>query len=104
MKNLLLILAITFVGFTNAQSDDLVSADAKEMKPLIVDYVDAPNGKAAVMCIIGYVFFQDKEGNLIEIMKTAEGPVAYQFMQPVRCSDYINRKEKLGGYNALLTP
>ena len=96
MKNLLLVLAIAFVGFVDAQSDDFPSlAEEKLLKPIIVDYVKTPKGTATLMCIIGYVFLQDEEGNLTQLMREGDGVVAYRFMQPMSCSAYLKRKTLL---------
>ena len=75
MKNLLLMLAIAFVGTTNAYVD------------LLGTKREGVN-KYEILCFNGYVFIKDKQsGSLVQFMISTNNGA-----QPLTCNNYNNNK------------
>ena len=79
MINLLLILAITFVGFVDAQEiKEPYMIERLEIKPIIY----------RVVCIQDYVFIETFDGGLTQMMREGDEGARLVPMQPMKCEDY----------------
>ena len=75
MKNLLLILAIAFVGITNAYVE-------------LIETKREGNNEYEFLCVNGYVFIKDKEsGSLVQFMRDDPDGAS-----PLTCRNYLKNR------------
>ena len=85
MKNLFLIIAITFVGLANAQDvkviENLKNEENQELQDL------------RVLCVKGYVFIEQSNGNLVQFLKWSRDAYNTRALaSPLLCGDYKKLK------------
>jgi len=85
MKNLFLLTAIIFVGLANAQDVKVIENLKNEDNQGLQDL--------RVLCIKGYVFIEQSNGNLVQFLKWSRDAFNTRALaSPLLCKDYKELK------------
>tara|TARA_B100000767_G_C19297854_1_gene342278 strand:- start:62 stop:307 length:246 start_codon:yes stop_codon:yes gene_type:complete len=81
MKNLLLIIAITFVSLVDAEEN------------YTIEMVNVGISSFVVFCIQKYVFIQGRDGSLVQVMRAPDFGIS-EPTQPMRCNEYVRQNKE----------
>jgi len=89
MKNILLIIAITFVSLADAQADVVATPNYK----IEVACVAGANTCLAVYCMQNYVFIEARNGSLVQMM---EWVPRENGNRPMKCKEWKKSNTRRG--------